>query len=413
MTPRARARTGEGSVYWSPSKQCWRIRLSITDSDGRRRQPSVGEYATREEAIAAHRAARAAPASDWTTKTWAEWLSEDIPRFVAALRRREQDSYADIIDRYFRLHLNHRLARLGRMTDTTPKQLDGIWDDLTASGLARSSVKRMKSAVSSCFIRAQAEGLQARNPLPLSTLPGRGQRKGLDVRPVELDEVLSLDEYLALRDRMIHLIMNGPTSDTRVVHFALPTVVLGETGARRSEALGLQAIDLRPNQHLRIERQVHIKRAVNEEALAAGVSQRRLELGPPKTESSYPTIQMSDLLHGLLEEHIKTTGATGRDQLFVKPATSGLLHPDAFSTFVRKQAKLAGINRAIGPHTLRHTHATLLFAHQQPDTFISQRLGHDNSAFTRKQYVKFITDMDGTGKAWDLITTPPLSTDRP
>ena len=145
MTPRARAKVGEGSVYWSKSKNCWRIRLSITDSDSNRRQPSVGEYATRDEAITAHKAMRSAPVSDWTTMTWSDWLEVDIPRFIAKLRRSGQDSYADIIDTYFRLHLNHRLGRLGRMSETTPQQLDQVWDDLIAKPTSTLHAPRTRS----------------------------------------------------------------------------------------------------------------------------------------------------------------------------------------------------------------------------------------------------------------------------
>ena len=233
-------------------------------------------------------------------------------------------------------------------------------------------------------------------------MPGLKRAKAPDVRPVELDEPLNLDEYVALRDRMIRLIEGGRASDALAIHWALPTIVLGETGARRGEVLGLQALDLRPGDLLRIERQVKIKRPTDDTPRQG--TPRVLVLGPPKTDASYRTIEMSDLLRDLLLDHIRKIGASGRDQMFTNPETGGLLHPDSFTSFVQRQAKLIGVTRKVGPHTLRHTHITLLLADNQPDTFVSQRAGHDNSAYTRRQYVKFISRLDGTGKAWDRIS---------
>lgn len=144
--------------------------------------------------------------------------------------------------------------------------------------------------------------------------------------------------------------------------------------------------------------------AEEDEDAPAGLSVRKLVLGPPKTAASYRTISMGDLLHDLLTRHVQRADLTGREMLFTNPASGGYLHPDAFTTWLQRQMKLAGIDRSCGPHTLRHTHVTLLLANSSPDTLVSQRLGHDNSAFTRKQYVRFLHENDGIGQDWDDIT---------
>ena len=68
------------------------------------------------------------------------------------------------------------------------------------------------------------------------------------------------------------------------------------------------------------------------------------------------------------------------------------LHPDSFSqTFGRLVAKAS--LPTIRLHDLRHTHATIALKAGIPVKVITERLGHENPAFTLKQYAHVIPGM--------------------
>ena len=136
----------------------------------------------------------------------------------------------------------------------------------------------------------------------------------------------------------------------------------------------------------------------------------------PKNETSYRTIKLSEIVFDLLREYqaywnklrnemidrwehfITITLADGstqtviNDRLFIKEDSTPM-NPDSLtdwtSNFVKKN-KLPHFT----PHSLRHTHATLLIAEGVSIPTVSRRLGHSDITTTSKIYVHAIQSAD-------------------
>jgi integrase len=121
------------------------------------------------------------------------------------------------------------------------------------------------------------------------------------------------------------------------------------------------------------------------------------ELGTPKTVGSARTIVVEedvlDVLKDLkaAQEKVKTRlGDTYVDQHFVFAKTER--HPGypilvkTFEQRMKRLLKLAGLNESLSPHSLRHTHTSLLAEAEVPLEDIMERLGHTDDDTTRLIY---------------------------
>lgn len=112
----------------------------------------------------------------------------------------------------------------------------------------------------------------------------------------------------------------------------------------------------------------------------------------PKTETSVRDVYMQDELLSLCKRIINSTAIERKllsfkrtDLLFSKENGE---HIDffAYNKYLRENS-LSAIDRAITPHTLRHTHASLLLEQGIDVDAISSRLGHTNSKITKEIYL--------------------------
>lgn len=138
------------------------------------------------------------------------------------------------------------------------------------------------------------------------------------------------------------------------------------TGCRFGEvaALHIEDIDLK-------NRTIHIHRTFNASLLQ--------EFDSPKTTSSNRVIFIQDQLLPLCEELME--GAVEGDLLF-RPR----LINNTFNRHLKRACK--GVtDKNVTPHTLRHTHCSLLAEAGIPLEQISRRLGHEDSGITREVYL--------------------------
>jgi integrase len=68
------------------------------------------------------------------------------------------------------------------------------------------------------------------------------------------------------------------------------------------------------------------------------------------------------------------------------------IHPHTFSQAFERIVARSGLPR-IPLHGLRHTHATVGLALGVPAKVVTERLGHENVAFTLKQYAHVLPGM--------------------
>lgn len=136
----------------------------------------------------------------------------------------------------------------------------------------------------------------------------------------------------------------------------------------------------------------------------------------PKNETSIRTIKLSEMMFDLLREYklywenlrtamldhwcpfIEIKLADGsiktvrNERLFIKDDSTPM-NPDSITDWTRKFVERNHLPH-FTPHSLRHTHATLLIAEGVSIPTVSRRLGHSSIATTSRIYVHAIQSAD-------------------
>jgi len=236
-----------------------------------------------------------------------------------------------------------------RPQDVQARHLRAWIYHLREEGLAASSIRRAQSSVRSYFGFLLAEGVLEADPSDRMESPrvGRNLPDHLTRQEVEaLLEAPAPDHELYWRDRAI-------------------LELLYATGIRVSELveLPLRALD------------------VDEGFLTVfgkGAKERLVPVGGPALRVLQRYLRE---LRGRLEG----TGAGGRrgeGRVFLS-VRGGPLSRQAVFNLVRKAAAWAGIERAISPHTLRHTFATHLLEGGADLAAVQELLGHADISTTQ------------------------------
>ena len=177
------------------------------------------------------------------------------------------------------------------------------------------------------------------------------------------------------------------------------------SGMRRGELMGLEWSDIDFD-----NRVIHIKRT------SQYVQNMGIITKSPKNETSVRTIKLSEMMFDLLREYklywenlrtamldrwchfIEIKYADGKtktvrnDRLFIKEDTTPM-NPDSLTDWTRKFVERNNLPH-FTPHSLRHTHATLLIAEGVSIPAVSRRLGHSSIATTSRIYVHAIQSAD-------------------
>lgn len=112
----------------------------------------------------------------------------------------------------------------------------------------------------------------------------------------------------------------------------------------------------------------------------------------PKTRTSIREVYMQDQLFDLCERLLnasyissKVTKINRSNRLF-EPQKKQCIDIDVYTCYLRDCA-VRSLGRKITPHTLRHTHASLMLENGMSVGAISNRLGHADSKVTREIYL--------------------------
>ena len=177
------------------------------------------------------------------------------------------------------------------------------------------------------------------------------------------------------------------------------------SGMRRGELLGLEWNDIDFDNHV-----IHIR---NTSQYVAGMG---IITKPPKNDTSQRTIKLSGMVFKILKKYrkhwlklreqledywqpfIEITLVDGskktirNDRLFIKDDSTPM-NPDSLTDWTTKFIKKYKLPY-FTPHSLRHSHASLLIAEGVSIPTVSRRLGHSSIATTTKIYVHAIQSAD-------------------
>jgi site-specific recombinase XerD len=285
--------------------------------------------------------------NDVTGKDIASPLRPEIDSFLADLRERRAASSHTTTG--YGLDLDHLAVWLGQrditMWSSLTRQLVRSWVAwLHAEGYASSSIARKLSALRSLFRFLLREGRVDESPLLLIPGPKRG---------TALPNVLSLHE--------IERLLAAPDSRTaRGLRDRCMLEVMYASGLRVAELLSLHA-----DQVDWLERSVRV--------VGKGSKERIVLLGELAMDAleNYVHSGRPDLVRG-----------ANTDALFLSHLGSRL-SVRGFHVVLDGYVRLAGIEKRVTPHTLRHSFATHLLEGGADLRSVQELLGHSSVSTTQ------------------------------
>jgi integrase len=355
----------------------WYVVIELPrDSTGKRRQKWYGSYRTRKEAETARiEILHQVNTGTWiepTSETFEEWVHEIwLPLTTQRLKPSAEAHYRN----YLRLHILPTLGSL-QFRQITPTVLHQLYTRLLTSGnrktggpLSAKTVTNVHAIIHKALKDAVDLGLVNVNMADRAKPPRPKAKKAKEIKSWTAEELR----------RFLDMI----TGHRLEAAYYLKAF----TGMRRAEVLGLRWQDLNLDAG---------RLAVRQTVTAVGYE---IVEGSPKTHQAR-TIDLDPITVKRLLQHRERQskdrqewGDDYHDEDLVFAREDGSpVHPHSFSQTFERVVARSGL-RIIPLHGLRHTHATVGLSLGVPAKVISERLGHEDVAFTLKQYAHVLPGM--------------------
>ncbi len=359
-------------------KRHYQVRIATRDADGKRQNQTVGTYATKREAERAERDALVSrdrgtllrPDTTTVGELLDEWVRVELPRTV---RPENRQVYESII-------ANHLKPALGTIParKLSVEHVERLLADMQEKGYSSSLTTKARMRLSSALKMGQRWGIVATNVAEAVKPPKIEYRKATIWNPPDVCAFLDI----AAED----------------AHWPL-WLLLVETGARQSEALGLAWEDV----------------SLDLGTLRIGRQTVRLLKGTPvikdsgKSKAASRTIRLTTGTIGELRTYRKAwlerkleSGPDWNETglLFTTQSGKPLSSNNLRRTFDRI-VEAAGVP-AISPHSVRKTAITLALANGASPKAVAGRVGHADARVTLDIYSSVTSDMDDA--LLDVIT---------
>jgi integrase len=365
---------GEGSVYYSGSRQRWIAVLDLgRGPDGVRRRVRMSgktRAEVRRKLEEEQKAAAAGLTFDDQRTTVAEfcayWLQHGIP--AAAKSPNSISSIEWAVNRHIVPRIGHR-----RLRELTADDIDKLMRDMATAGYSKYTMVRVHGEIARILRFAERRGKVMRNVATLVDVPAGPKKQGRSLTVAQAKALLDAADG----DRLEALYVTGLLM-----------------GLRPGELLGLPwtNVDLDEGR-LRVSQS--LKREHN-----------KLLVGEPKTLRSRRTLDMPDLVIDSLKRHRDRqdeerveAGATWTETDLVFTTMVGTpIDPSNLRREFDKLTRKAGLGHW-HPHELRHSAASLLSAAGVPIEQISDVLGHEGPRTTAAVYRHLVNPSVSAGKA--------------
>lgn len=282
------------------------------------------------------------------------------------LKYNTQKNYLNIINKYIKPEIGkYYLSSIGpsRLQDLMNKLPNGF-----DRPLAKHSVEIVLTVLKGAFKRA-VYPWQAINSNPMVYV----EMPAFENKPKQTRDdmkIITMDQYQKILE------FNPPSS-----LFRLPLMIGFHTGLRRGEVCGLQWSDISLD-----ERTITVDRIMLQD-------KHGIQLGTPKTQASFRTIAIDDVLAAELRRARKSQsenklrdGKFYYDSTFVCTKDNGEpVTPNSIKWHSSRIKKELGID--FNFHSLRHTHATMLLEDGVKPKIVQERLGHSRIATKMDKYV--------------------------
>lgn len=304
-------------------------------------------------------------------KEWLEFYQESVKISTVRVRKHEIG------------HLNQHFAKV-KMRDITKRAYQNTLVKLKKT-YAKSTVDGIHGTAQMIFKQAKAFDLIKVNPTEYAR-PPRTKKTVEDIEQRNVVPKYLEKEELALFIKTAN--EKGLDGDYEVF------LTLAYTGLRAGELCALKKTDL--NSDLNTI-------SITKTYYNPTNSITAYELLPPKTETSIRVIEVDPLVTKTLEKfiakqnpiimkHRKTYHNKGF--IFTNSKYPGYpIYIKIIENRMKRLLKIAGLSESLTPHSLRHTHTSLLAEAKVGLEEIMERLGHTDDDTTRKVYLHVTKDM--------------------
>lgn len=326
---------GSGSVYRRADTGRWVASVTV---EGRRLTATASTQSEARRKLVELKAAPVRPVSSGTVGGVVQaWLSETLP--VLPLAPATRATYATLLR-------GHVLADpLADVSGATRRDVEAWLKRLVRKGVAPSTARQAFVVLRQALRHAAEVGDLQADPTAGMRPPSATYREVAWLQPDEVAAVLRKIPAGTMRD---------------------VAELLAVTGLRRGEALGLAWGDVD-----RARKVVRVRRSMNPHGV-----------GPTKTSSGTRTVPLTAAVEAVLARRPQG----GPDApIFTDPLTGRPPHPRNVTRAVSDAGRRAG-HPGIGPHTLRHSAASIMLAEGVPLVTVSRMLGHSSVAITGDTY---------------------------
>ena len=347
-----------GSVY--RRGKTWTYVIDLPKVDGKRRQHSVGGFATEELADLALAKRKIELYQGIGTRPYGGTVAEFCERWLAGLAVYDSTyaSYRESVNHYIVPHLGHLLV--GKLDPADVAQWHRA---LQGRELAANTIRQAHRVLSIALRTGMTYGELSRNVAVM-------------VRPPRPEQA----EMAYWEPESVVAFVAHCSDDAR----ALPALIMLGAGLRPGEALGLHWDDID------IRRRMIAVRGTLSWTREGGVRVARRA----KTESSARTVRIDpDLVAVLQREQDRARLRGTAAGLVTTTRNGGLMRHAQYRDMFRRLCRAAKVDE-IRLHDLRHTHATMLIYAGVDIKTISVRLGHASVAFTLDQYGHVLERME-------------------
>lgn len=285
-----------------------------------------------------------------------------------AMIQQHRPATADQVGRHLRRHV---LPVLGNrpMGAVRASEVQTFVKGLSAT-LSPSTVAVVYSRVVAIFSAAVRDRRIASSPCVGIKLPRRSRVK---VEPLPTEGVQALAAAVPARYRALVVLAAG-------------------TGLRQGECFGLD-----------VERVDFLRRQVKVERQLVTIAGSAPYLGPPKTEASFRTVPLPNVVLDELAAHVAAY-EPGWSGLMFTTATGLPIWRSTWSQVWTTAVRNAGLPTGTRLHDLRHYYASLLIRHGESVKVVQARLGHASAAETLDTYSHLWPDSeDRTREAVDAV----------
>ncbi|MFD6093372.1 tyrosine-type recombinase/integrase [Oerskovia sp. NPDC060338] len=361
------------------------VPINPDDPDAGTKRKTQAGFTTKGEAAKALRAAVTEVETGRVTVDTKVTVSQFAADWLAG--RRASTSTVETYRRYVRLHIDPHIGSVP-LVDLRAARIARLYRDLEArgnhdrgkegTGLGPNSVRKVHALLVSILDGALAEHLIATNPAKLPQANPPTAREVKSAKPeIHPWTAAQLKAFLSW----------CPHDDTDL---SMGWIVVGRTGLRRGELLGLQWRDVDLTGH-----KLSVRRAIVE--VKSKGKPTTFPTVPPKNGRPRAVYLDTPTVNALRAQFNRLASIdpalVGADQAVFVKSDGMLIRPGG--VWDRWRAAVDRYNRGrsrderlpdIRVHDLRHTHATLLLEAQTHPKVVQERLGHANIAITLDLY---------------------------